>query len=290
LASRTFEVEAPLPTAPEVPGFRCLRLLGESSRATVWLAYSLELQKEVALKIGNAEPDDAESGLFGREYQALAGLEHAGVVDIYDYGMHAQREFLAMEYFPEGDLRRRMQQGLTPAQAMGYLQKLCTSLIPVHQAGMMHLDLKPPNIMVRADDSLVLIDFGLVRHMGTAGGSTVLGVRRGSPYYMSPEQVQGLPLDARSDVYSLGILLYEMLAGRRPFEAATAFELMDQHVRGPRPPLPVELARFEPLLDLMTSKAPLDRPAGANALHALLLQIDDDEDGGPHRGADHYGP
>lgn len=262
----------PLP----LPGFTLMQKLGDSASAEVWLAHSAALDRDVALKISKNEQNEGDGAMFAREYEAIAALDHPGVVDIYDYGVHEHREYLAMEYFPCGDLKRRLQQPLTPLQALAYLRKVTEALVPVHQAGMMHLDLKPANIMLRADDSVVLIDFGLVKHLGTAAKSTLLGVRRGSPYYMSPEQVQGLTLDPRSDVYSLGVVLFEMLTGRRPFLGKTAIDLMDSHVRAQRPSLPEELSAFEPLLDLMMTKSPDDRPANANALLALLLQFDDE--------------
>jgi DNA-binding response OmpR family regulator len=268
-------VAAP-PGAPTIPGYVFERCLGESTNAVVWLAHCTALDQPVALKISKTEQTDEDAMLFGREYQALAALDHPGIVDIYDYGIWEQREYLAMEYFPNGDLKSRLQKPLSPRQALRYLQKLATALQPVHQARMMHLDIKPGNVMLRKDDSVVLIDFGLVKHIGTLARSTLLGVRRGSPYYMSPEQVQGLPLDPRSDIYSLGVLLFEMLSGRRPFLGTTAMELMDGHVHRKRPALPEALAAFEPLLDLMMAKSPVDRPADANALLALLQQFDED--------------
>jgi eukaryotic-like serine/threonine-protein kinase len=279
-ASRAVTTAAP-PGAPTIAGYNFIKCLGESSNAVVWLAHCVALDQQVALKISKTEQSDDDTTLFGREYQALAALDHPGIVDIYDYGICDQREYLAMEYFPSGDLRARLHRPLSPRQALRYVRKLAEALAPVHQERMMHLDIKPGNIMLRADDSVVLIDFGLVKHVGTAAKSTLLGVRRGSPYYMSPEQVQGLPLDPRSDIYSLGVLLYEMLVGQRPFNGVTAMELMDGHVHGKRPALPPALAAFEPLLVVMMAKSPANRPADAKALLALLLQFDEDVAEGP---------
>ena len=158
-----------------------------------------------------------------------------GVVQIFEYGMHEHCEFLAMEYFPCGDLKQRLQQPITPEQSIEYVRRIAMALQPVHAAGLMHRDLKPPNVMLRADCSVVLIDFGLAKQQNAHTASTELGIRRGSPYYMSPEQVQGMPLDSRSDLYSLGVIFYEMLTGRKPYTGATALELMDRHVCGDRP-------------------------------------------------------
>jgi serine/threonine-protein kinase PpkA len=175
-----------------------------------------------------------------------------------------------MEYFPCGDLKQRLQQPITPEQSIEYVRRIALALQPVHDAGLMHRDLKPPNVMLRADCSVVLIDFGLARPQNASTASTEMGIRRGSPYYMSPEQVQGLPLDSRSDLYSLGVILYEMLTGRKPYTGATAIELMERHVEGERPPLSAELAHFEPLLQAMMTLEREDRVPNAGALLELL--------------------
>ncbi len=262
---------------PFIPRYTMKKLLGESSRAEVWLAASEELEKDVAIKISRlAASDTEEQSLFAREYAAIAVLNDPGVVDIYDYGVHDRREYLAMEYFPDGDLKQRMKRQFTPRLSLLYMKRIAEALIPVHAAGLMHLDLKPANIMVRNNGAVVLIDFGLVKHMDSLAGSTAVGVRRGSPHYMSPEQVVGLTLDARSDIYSLGVILYEMLTGRRPYHATTAIELMEAHVDGQRPALPKTLERYEPLLNLLMVKNRDERISDASALLAYLSQQDDD--------------
>jgi serine/threonine protein kinase len=262
---------------PSIPRYTLKKLLGESSRAEVWLAASEELEKDVAIKISRlAASDTEEQSLFAREYAAIAVLNHPGVVEIYDYGVHDRREYLAMEYFPNGDLKQRMKRQFTPRLALTYLKRIAEALIPVHAAGLMHLDLKPANIMVRNNGAVVLIDFGLVKHMDSLAGSTAVGVRRGSPHYMSPEQVIGLTLDARSDIYSLGVILYEMLTGRRPFQAPTAIELMEAHVDVERPVLPKTLERYETMLNLLMTKNRDERIGDASALLGYLSQQGDD--------------
>jgi serine/threonine protein kinase len=124
--------------------------------------------------------------------------------------------------------------------------------------------------MLREDDGIVLIDFGLAKDLRATLGATATGILRGSPYYMSPEQAQGLPLDGRSDLYSLGVLLYEMLAHRKPFHGGTAMEILQQHVTAQPAPLPGEVAAFQPLVDRLLAKRPNDRFDTATGLLAAL--------------------
>jgi serine/threonine protein kinase len=239
----------------DLPQYSLLHKLGESTRAAVYLAYSATLGRNVALKISKPTLEQGnECQEFAREYAAISALRHPSVVDIYDYGFHGGREFIAMEYFPCGDLKMRLQQPMTITEGLQFGQRICAALEVVHGAGLVHRDLKPPNVMLREDGSVVLIDFGLAKQLDKAHLNTMAGVLRGSPYYMSPEQAQGLPLDARSDIYSTGVILYEMLTGSRPYLGATAVDVMQQHVNGPRPALPAACASLEPLLDRMMAR------------------------------------
>ncbi len=252
-----------------IPRYTLLDKLGESPRATVYLAQSAALDHQVALKVSRVA--DHEEAQFSREFVTVGGLSHPGIVEIYDYGMHAGREFIAMEYFASGDLKARMRQRLSEREAVDYLQLIAAALSAVHRHGILHRDLKPPNIMLRDDGQIVLIDFGISRQMGQLTRSTAAGVLRGSPYYMSPEQAQGLDLDVRSDLYSLGVIFYEMLTGARPYPGVTAIEVLQQHVSAPVPELPPELVEYQPLLEGMMAKSPADRFASADALLASLV-------------------
>lgn len=274
-ATRNAVASAPLHSPLKVPRdliprYMLLDVLGESARATVYLALSAALNRHVALKVSRLA-DDGEAQ-FAREYEAVGGLRHPAVVDIHDYGVHDGREFIAMEYFPCGDLKARLQNALSEHEALDYLQRIAAALSVVHHHGILHRDLKPPNIMLRDDGQIVLIDFGISKNMERGTRSTAAGVLRGSPYYMSPEQAQGLELDERSDLYSLGVLFYEMLTGSRPYLGTTAIEVLQQHVSGPVPELPATLAHFQPLLEGMLAKSPDDRFASADAILESLAQ------------------
>jgi len=263
-----------LPAAPQIPNYRLLRPLGRSARASVWLAHSSALQRTVALKISEpaaGEPADVQQ--FAREYAAIAALRDPAVVDIYDYGVHDGREFLAMEYFPCGDLKQRLLNPLTSSEAVCYARRIAAALRVVHARGIVHRDLKPPNVMLRPDGSVVLIDFGLAKRLDSDTHSTAVGVLRGSPYYMSPEQVQGRALDARTDQYALGVVFYEMLTGSKPFTGLTAMDLMQQHVAGERPALPAGLAAFEPIIARLMARDRDERFADIGTALAELEQL-----------------
>ena len=258
----------------EIPNYALLRRLGRSARASVWLAYGESLQRHVALKISQSldgSPSDLQQ--FAREYDALAALRDPAVVQIYDHGVHDDREFLAMEYFPCGDLKQRMLQPMSCDEAVAYTRRVAAALHVVHGSGMLHRDLKPPNVMLRSDGSVVLIDFGLAKRVNSDTQSTAVGVLRGSPYYMSPEQVQGRPLDARSDQYSLGVMFYEMLTGQKPYTGLTAMDLMQQHVSGERPALPEALAMFEPMIARLMARDREDRYEHVGILLEELARV-----------------
>jgi DNA-binding response OmpR family regulator len=264
------ESEVAADAAPEpiredmVPGYSIRSLIGESEKARVYLAMSDALGREIALKVSTVDAEEAGGRhLLAREYEAVSGIRHPAVVELHDYGVHGGREYLAMEYFPRGDLKARMQIGITEREALRYVEHIAHALRIVHHAGILHRDLKPPNVMLRENDGVALIDFGLARNLEGGLNSTRTGVLRGSPYYMSPEQALGEELDARTDFYSLGIIFYEMLTGRKPFAGNSAIEVLQQHVNAPLPRLPERHAHHQPLIDRLLAKARDQRFASA---------------------------
>jgi DNA-binding NarL/FixJ family response regulator len=267
----------PSPEALElIPEYSTIRLLGESSRSAVYLARSRMLGNNVALKISHATLEDEEQDRdqLEREHAAVAAIDHPSVVKIHGYGIEAGREYLAMDYFPCGDLKARLRHPLTYVQALRYARRIAEGLQVVHSHGLMHRDLKPPNIMLRPDASIVLIDFGLAKRVGSLTRRTAAGVLRGSPYYMSPEQTLGMDLDHRSDLYSLGVILFELLSGDKPYQGSSALEVMEQHSRGARPNLAEVHAEVEPTLAMLMATERDERFPDAAAAVAALTALE----------------
>ena len=258
-----------------IPGYALRLKIGESEKAVVYLANSTKRGHHVALKVSKTLRDEAAGRQFlEREYRAIMAVKSPMVVEIYDYGVHGNFEYLAMEYLPHGDLKARILRGVSEPEALDYLIQIALALKVVHSAGLMHRDLKPPNVMLRENNTVALIDFGLARAVdGATSGSTQSGVLRGSPYYMSPEQVLGGHIDARSDFYSLGVICYELLTGHKPYPGTTAMEVLQQHVNAPVPTLPPDLERYQPLLAQLMAKNSTERFASADDVLAAITSL-----------------
>jgi serine/threonine protein kinase len=175
-----------------------------------------------------------------------------------------------MEYLGGGDLRNRMDKGVTERAATQYLRQISSALSAVHGMGVLHRDLKPGNIMLRKDGSIALIDFGLAKKARLEGEITDKGEIFGTPYYMSPEQGHGSQVDERSDIYSLGVIFYEMLTGEKPFKADTAMGIIYQHGNAPIPLLPARFSQYQALLNMMLAKLPGDRLQSAAEIEEWL--------------------
>jgi DNA-binding NarL/FixJ family response regulator len=257
----------------EVPGYSIVKQIATSNFSQVFLARSTNLRRNVVLKVMNRgesprELDDAER--FQREYEIISSITHRAIAEIHDFGSQPRHLYLAMEYFPCGDLRDRLRNPMSVDESLYYLRAIAEALRVIHVFGILHRDLKPANVMLREDNSPVLIDFGLARRSRDDVGVTGVGQVLGSPYYISPEQAQGQRVDARTDLYSLGVMFYEMLTGLRPYGGRSALAIMSQHADSPVPVLPEPMAAQQPLLDRLMAKRPNARYASADELLADL--------------------
>ncbi len=253
-----------------IRGHRCLRQVGSGGMCKIYLAESERAGTVVVLKVFSQVPDVSERLVgfdrFLQEYQLVAGLKHQNIVRIYDLGVADDHAYIAMEHFPAGDLRQRMKASLSPAEALHYLEQMAGALDAIHEVGILHRDLKPANVMLRADGSLCLIDFGLAKANETDADLTGAREIFGTPYYMSPEQGHAELIDTRSDLYSLGVVYYEMLTGRKPYTGASAMEVIYKHKKAELPPTAPQFANYDGLLRRLLAKAPEDRFQSAREL------------------------
>jgi eukaryotic-like serine/threonine-protein kinase len=253
-----------------IRGHRCIRQVGSGGMCTIYLAESERAGTLVVLKVFNQVPDVSERIVsfdrFLQEYEIVAGLTHQNIVRIYDLGVADDHAYIAMEHFPAGDLRQRMKAPLLPVTALKYLEQIASALDAIHSVGVLHRDLKPANVMLRADGSLCLIDFGLAK--ANEMEVSLTGTREifGTPYYMSPEQGHAEEIDGRSDLYSLGVMFYEMLIGHKPYTGATAMEVIYKHKRAELPEIAPQFAGYRAVLQRLLAKSPADRYQSAREL------------------------
>jgi len=257
----------------KIPGYRIERKLGQGGMAAVYLAIQQSFEREVALKIMSPllNSDPSFTTRFIREARIVAHIHHASIVPVFDVGEHQPYHYLSMEYLPGGDLKQRILRGrCNTEQVMDVCIALCGALDVAHRKGFVHRDIKPENILFREDGTPVLTDFGIARAVDRGASLTVAGMLVGTPSYMSPEQVKGVELDGRSDLYSLGIVCYEMLTGTVPFRADSSMSVALKHLSEAIPPLPADLAVYQSFVNSLTARDRNDRfSSGAEAAQAL---------------------
>lgn len=259
--------------------FRVTSLLGRGGMAVVYRAEDERLGREVALKVLPPEfaQDEERVARFEREVRSAARLAYPNIVPVFSVGHDAGLHYFTMALLAGGDLKTRIRAhsaGVPPAEALGIVAAVARALNYAHGQGVVHRDVKPENILFTEDGTPQLTDFGIVRAVGAVGRLTPGGMSIGSPQYMSPEQAQGEEVDGRSDLYSLGVVLFELLMGTLPFDAPDAPAVADAHVKQPVPSLPSPLAVHQPLLDRLLAKSPVDRFAtGAEIVAACESQL-----------------
>ena len=258
--------ESGLAHSIRISGYKVLRKLGEGGMSSVYLTSREADGKEVALKILDAKlsSDPAELKRFIREFDIIAKLDTPNVVQIFDQGFTDKHIYIAMEFFPNGDVTKLMRKPLDLPISVCLIASVARALVSIHAAGIVHRDLKPQNIMLRTDGSLALVDFGVSHDVSLT--LTQASALVGTPIYMSPEQCEGKTVDGRSDLYSLGCILHELLTGQRAYEANSLAEMMFKHLTAPIPQLPDSMAACQPLLNRLMAKSADDRFHSAQEL------------------------
>jgi serine/threonine protein kinase len=264
-------------TSIDIPGYKVKKELGAGGMAKVYLALDTKLDRAVALKV--LSPAFAENSRitkrFIKEAKTAAQLQHSNIVSIFDVGKQGTMYYFAMEYLRE-NLKERIKQagGIKPREALAIIKEVAKALSYAHKKGYVHRDIKPDNIMFRKDGAVVLVDFGIVKAVNEKTKLTRTGISVGTPQYMSPEQIKAGKVDGRSDIYSLGIVLYELLTGKLPYQGDDLVKLALQHTGGPIPKLPEKLKDFQPLIEKMLAKNPHERVRNAEGLIRLIDALD----------------
>jgi hypothetical protein len=258
-----------------VPGYRIVRPLGVGGMASVYLAVQESLDREVALKVmAPALAANQEfTQRFLKEGRITARLSHPNLVTVHDIGQHGSIYYLAAEFIPGGTLRDKMTKGISVAETLDAIRDIALGLQYAHEKGFVHRDVKPGNVLFRANGTAVLADFGIAKAVDSSTMATQAGSSIGTPHYMSPEQARAEPVDGRSDLYSLGAMLFELLAGHAPYEASDPFTIALMHVTHPLPVLPEKLKWLQPLIDKLMAKNASDRYANGNAFVEALDQM-----------------
>ena len=257
-----------------IGGYSILHLLGVGGMSEVYLAFQNSLHRHVALKVLRADfvGSEEHEQRFLQEARSVASLIHPNIVQVYDVGKFDSTLYIAQEYVPGSNLNSFIQRrGALPVEeAVSILWQATSALQKAASIGLVHRDIKPDNLLLTPDGEVKVADFGLARARGKNQNLTAVGVALGTPLYMSPEQVQGLTVDSRSDLYSLGATAYHMLSGRPPFSGDTALALAMQHIQAEpvgldqlRPDLPDQLVE---IVHRLLKKNPEDRFGSAMEL------------------------
>jgi len=240
----------------QIPGIKVLRLIGEGGMSRVYLASRDGDDVPLVVKILRSEVTGDKKALerFIEEYNLVVGIKSRHVAQIHGHGLSGDLAYLVMEFFDGGDLNKRLDgRPLPPDECLKIFRELMFALGDIHEQGILHRDLKPQNLMFRADGSLAILDFGIAKHVD-AIDRTGHGEVLGTPRYMSPEQVRGSALDLRTDIYSAGVLLFQMLSGSHLFDGETAVEVALHHLNTQPPDLPENLSDYQRLMDKLIEK------------------------------------
>jgi serine/threonine-protein kinase PpkA len=257
----------------DIPGYKVERLVAEGGMAAIYLAIQESLDRRVALKLLKKFDKPEQSKRFINEGRIIASLNHRNIITIHDIGVIGDQHYISMEYLEEGDLEARIRRGMTSGAAIDLLKTIGECLDFVHRKGIIHRDIKPANILFHKDGTPILTDFGIAKQLEQDTRLTMDGTAMGSPDYLSPEQAECKPLDGRTDIYGLGIVLYEMLTGHKPYQGRSYIDTVMAHITEPIPSLPSHLERYQGLLDQMIAKESEERFSSAADMVAYIERI-----------------
>jgi serine/threonine-protein kinase PpkA len=263
-------------------GYEIVREISHGGMATVYLARQRSLNRMVALKLMSQKLQQKAGfrELFIREARLVAQLDHPNIIRIHDIVEDGVYLYIVMEYADGGNLKRRIRDGMTERQALHVARAIASALHFVHAENILHYDIKPENILFRSEERVILADFGIARSLADKNpAASLLDTSTGTPAYMAPEQftsgsmgVAG-EVDRRTDMYALGVVLYEMLTGEQPYKAASWSELQLLHIRNEIPRLPSRLERYQELVDTLMAGDPMERPANGRKVVALIDEL-----------------
>ena len=260
---------------PQIEGYRLVREVGSGAVSRVYLLQPEAGGTPVIAKVlfEHLLHDSDFLERFLREYQILGRISSPYVGKVFGYGFSDNSAYLLMEYLNGGDVRAYFTGNyVDQVRILRIFRQVLTALKDIHAAGVIHRDLKPHNVMFREDQSLAMVDFGIAKVVDMPG-ITLEGTLLGTPVYMSPELIRGLPADPRSDLYSAGVMLYQMIAKKPPFSGSAAMDIIEQHLNAAPPPLPRAHDEFQPLVDTLLAKDPDARPASAGAALKLIEEL-----------------
>ena len=253
----------------EIPGYEINRCIGQGGMATAYLATQTSLERQVVLKVLDTSVSDSPITIerFLNEGRIVASLQHPNIITTYDIGTAGTDVFISMEFVDGGDLKQRLREQIfSPSEAVSLISKIASALAAAHAKGIIHRDVKPGNILFRADGTPLLSDFGIAKRLTGDADLTSTGMFVGSPNYMAPEQSAIGALDGRVDIYALGVIFFEMLAGKKPYFSESVIDVILMHKRDPVPTLPAGLEDYQEMLNLMMAKDRNDRFRDAESL------------------------
>lgn len=256
----------------KIPNFKLIKEIGQGGMAKVYLGEQLQPKRQVAIKIvspSNNDPKILED--LKQEGDTVAQFNHPNIVTVFSCGVVDKNYYLAMEILPGGDLKKKIsEQTLTEIEILQIMKDMSGALSHSHKRGTLHRDIKPENIMFNEEGKAVLLDFGIAKAQGKTSEFTRIGAVVGTPHYMSPERALGKEIDERSDLYALGVVMYEMLIGKKLFEGDDTFAVSYAHVHEPPPSLPENISALQSVLDKLLAKDPDDRYQSADQLSIIL--------------------